>query len=314
MKRLSGHQPNDGVISAASPDGHFIASVASDGRVLLYARNTGWRPRRLPVHGDGQAVDVAFSSDGRRLLAIFVGRSDLYDLPSGRRIGHFHGFPVVYSADLSEALVTRKDGEHLVALPSGASLARLPGGIPSALAPRGDLAVTTSGARVSVWDTDTHGVRAVLTAPADVKSVTFSADGTRILTTHSDGSAAVWKAANGHQEVLLVAHTGLVEQAGFNADGSLVALAASGTVRVFDAATGVALGEFGTGGTDGISSLSFGGDRHDLILAGHRQVGTVALIECAICRSVPELVQLASTRVTRDFSEVERERYLHDAT
>ena len=312
QKRLTGHVPNEGVKAAVSPDGRSLASVANDERVILYTRADGWRGRRLRFAGHGNAIGVRFSADGLRLVAIFDQRTDIYAIPSGNRIGSMAGWPASYSSDLSEGISTLADKPTVIDIPSGKLRRRLPGARPVALSPDGKLAATTIATDVHVLDVASGRERYVLTTPANVRALTFSADGTRLLTTQSDGSVGLWSAADGHPDALLVSHEGPASVAAFNADASLVAVGGSGWISLFDAATGVALERFGTGGDDELSSLTFGGARDDLILAGHVQSGRATLVECPICRRLPELVRLAEGRVTRGFTAVERRRFLHE--
>jgi WD40 repeat protein len=67
----------------------------------------------------------------------------------------------------------------------------------------------------------------------------FSPDGTRIVTTSSDGTARVWDAATGQVQLTLTGHTGWVRGGGFSPDGTRIVTAGDdGTARVWDAATG----------------------------------------------------------------------------
>jgi WD40 repeat protein len=312
-KRLTGHIPNDGAIADASPDDNSIANVSSDGRVILYTRASGWRGRRLRYPGHGQAIDVRFSADGKRLIAVFALRTDIYALPSGRRIGAVANWPSSYSDDLSMGIMTPGDKPAVVDLPSGTVRLRLPGAGKAVLSPDGTIAAAAQGAEVHILGVAGGHERSTLNAPAKVSGMKFSADGSRLLTTQVDGSVGLWSTADGHPDALFVSHAGTPSVTAFNADGSLVALGGlSGTVSLFDAATGVALEQFGTGRSDSISSLSFGGPRDDIILAGHVQDGTATLVPCPICRRLPGLVQLAQDRVTRSLTTVERRRYLHE--
>jgi WD40 repeat protein len=313
-QRLTGHVPNDGAIADMSPDGTTIANVSSDGRVILYTRASGWRGRQLRYAGHGQAIGVRFSADGKRLIAVFALRTDIYALPSGRRVGHVASWPSSYSDDLSLGIMTPGNKHAVVDLPSGTIRLRLPGSGAAALSPDGRIAASAQGADVRILDVAGGHERSTLTAPAKVSGLKFSADGSRLLTTQTDGSVGLWSTADGHPDALFVSHAGAPSVTAFNADGSLVALGGlSGTVSLFDAATGFALKQFGTGRGDGISTLSFGGARDDIILAGHVQDGTATLVPCPICRRLPGLLQIARSRVTRTLTTVERRRYLHES-
>ena len=74
---------------------------------------------------------------------------------------------------------------------------------------------------------------------AGVESVSFSPDGTRIMTTHSDGPARMWDAATGSQLAVFSVETYDVASASFSADGTrIVTASGDNTARIWDAATG----------------------------------------------------------------------------
>jgi WD40 repeat protein len=82
--------------------------------------------------------------------------------------------------------------------------------------------------------------QAVMRGHGDVvNSVTFSADGTLLLTASADGTACIWDALTGALVRELRGHTGPVTYASFSADGRQVVTAgADKTARLWDAATG----------------------------------------------------------------------------
>jgi WD40 repeat protein len=73
----------------------------------------------------------------------------------------------------------------------------------------------------------------------NVSSVDFSADGRRLLTASSDGTARIWDAVTGTQLVPPMKHDAEVVSAVFSPDGQRVATASmDNTARIWDAATG----------------------------------------------------------------------------
>ncbi len=93
-----------------------------------------------------------------------------------------------------------------------------------------------------------------------VNSVSFSPDGTRIVTGSDDRTAKVWDARTGTALLELKGHTGGVTSVSFSPDGTRI-LTGSGdeTAKVWDARTGTALLEL-KGHTGGVSSVSFSPD------------------------------------------------------
>jgi WD40 repeat protein len=74
---------------------------------------------------------------------------------------------------------------------------------------------------------------------ANVRSVAFSSDGTRIVTASGDGTARVWDPRSGNELLVLRGHNGGLGQAVFSPDGSRVLTASrDATARVWDASNG----------------------------------------------------------------------------
>jgi WD40 repeat protein len=68
-----------------------------------------------------------------------------------------------------------------------------------------------------------------------VRAASFSADGTRIVTASSDGTARVWDAKSGAEVLTLKGHTSLVTAASFSPDGTRIVTGShDGTANVWD--------------------------------------------------------------------------------
>ena len=77
---------------------------------------------------------------------------------------------------------------------------------------------------------------------APIYSVTFSTDGTRIISGSDDNSVRVWDASTGAELKVLEGHTHFVWSVAFSADGTrIVSGSADKSVRVWDASTGAEL-------------------------------------------------------------------------
>jgi F0F1-type ATP synthase membrane subunit b/b' len=73
----------------------------------------------------------------------------------------------------------------------------------------------------------------------DVKSVSWSPDGSRIATASSDETARVWDAKSGAELLMLKGHTGSVTSVSWSPNGSHIATTSQdGTARVWDARSG----------------------------------------------------------------------------
>ncbi|KIM41200.1 hypothetical protein M413DRAFT_27599 [Hebeloma cylindrosporum] len=94
-----------------------------------------------------------------------------------------------------------------------------------------------------------------------VTSVTYSPDGTQILSGCDDQSMCLWDAGKGTQIRSFEGHTDAVNSVGFSTDGigRIVSASTDGTVRVWDISNGIQLQEFETYYSE-ILSVSFSSD------------------------------------------------------
>jgi WD40 repeat protein len=107
------------------------------------------------------------------------------------------------------------------------------------------------------WQTDTM----ILEGHTDsVCSVTFSSDGTRIVSGSRDQTVRIWDAASGVVLSTLEGHTEEVFSVAFSSDGTrIVSGSRDQTVRIWDAASGVILSTL-EGHTEGVNSVAFSSD------------------------------------------------------
>jgi WD40 repeat protein len=68
-----------------------------------------------------------------------------------------------------------------------------------------------------------------------VNSASFSPDGTRIVTSSTDGTAKVWDAKAGTEVLTLKGHTGVARSASFSPEGTRIVTSGwDGTAKVWD--------------------------------------------------------------------------------
>jgi len=95
--------------------------------------------------------------------------------------------------------------------------------------------------------------------------VGFSADGGRVVTASSEGTARVWDAATGKELAVLRGHQDTLLSAAFSGNGRRVlTVSADQTVRVWDAATGQELAALR--GHEAVWSAAFGGDGRRVLI------------------------------------------------
>ena len=102
-----------------------------------------------------------------------------------------------------------------------------------------------------------------------VESVTFSTDGTRIVSGSRDNSLRVWDASTGKQLNVLNGHTWLVNSVAFSTDGTrIVSGSDDESVRVWDASRGKQLNVL-KGHTESVNSVAFSKDCMRIVSGSH---------------------------------------------
>jgi WD40 repeat protein len=257
VRRLRGHGAP--VSSAAfSSDGTHIVTTAGN-KARVWDVRTGGILTVLRGHGT-PLTNASFSPDGTRVLTSGRGyAAGLWDARSGRRIAFLRGEITLTDAvfDRSGGRIATTSGNGYVRIYDGRTGKRLlviranrqgePVRSPS-FGPSGRWIAAASWDDAGVWNTRTGTrVETLLAhelAPLEMTftSLRFSADGRFLVSAGVDSTARVWEVRGWTQVAVLQGHSGIVNDAHFDASSARVLTAGGdGTARVWDAVRGESL-------------------------------------------------------------------------
>ena len=288
-KVLSGKQYER--LGAFSRDGSLALVEGGDGARVVDLR-TGRQAATLKsgTYGGGAAF-------GPRDEVLYTGsqvgaRIYAWALPSGRRLRRFMapGRPstslFAQGVDGNEDIQLSRDGSRLLAV-------HITGSVRLIDTATGHTTVQIPGSEAPderMFD----GAEAIFSP--DEKSVATKA--------WWDNVVRVWDASTGRLETQFEDHALGVDSVEYDRDGRLVATRdLRKTVRIWSAASGDVLLELRD-----VEDADFSPDGRRLLLTED----VARLHRCEVCGDLDELLALAERRVTRELTQAERERYLHE--
>jgi WD40 repeat protein/serine/threonine protein kinase len=301
--RLQLERPKGSQSAALSPDGTRIVTGGGFPRGEATVWDAGTGMPQFALKGiKGRVSSVAFSKDGKLIATGGVGTADkwpgaatVWDARTGAPLVELQGLKepvksVAFSPDGTRTLtaaeywnrggaelklwdattgtvlldLTQKEASGVYPGERGGSVAFSPDGRRFVV---GGMHTADSG-KVKVYDARTGTVLVEMRGTTlPVLSLTFSPDGTRIVTGNWEKTATVWDAETGTALVELKGHSGNVYSVAFSPDGKrIVTGSGDRTVRVWDARTGTTLAEL-KGHSDAVTSASFSADGTRLLTA-----------------------------------------------
>jgi WD40 repeat protein/transcriptional regulator with XRE-family HTH domain len=242
---LSIRGSNVGIVWSAifSPDGKYLVTTGQDYFVHIWDSTNGKAVSTLKGHLD-EVYQARFSSDGRQLVTISTD-----------------GWGIIW--DASTGKIIQKLGPEVDGIPQWVNIS--PDGSQVAIA----YATSTTGGWITIWDSATG--RKILRLPnqhAGMRSVSYSPDGTHLVTTSDDQAVRIWDARDGKMLQEFYNQTGKIANAEYSLDGTRIATPlGTNQVVVWEAATGRTLLTL-AGHTGSVNAVAFNPDGTRLVTAG----------------------------------------------
>ena len=314
-----------GTIAAFSPDAKTFVTGAEDGTIRVFRTPSGEPVRELSTHDD-LVSGLAFSADGKMIGSAAEDKTArIFEADSGKLMLQLDGH-----TDSLSGLWFNPDGRHLLTtgFDNTAILWQLPQGRKAAewrhdesvwaasFSADGRLAVTADFAGVAkIWEVATGRLVAELRGhEGSINDIHFNANGTRLLTAGSDGTARIWR-YNGkavEMEFVLRGHSQSLYRAVWSPDERFIATASQDyLVRLWESSTGRALTALGIH-TDAVYDIAFSPD--GAYLMSGSEDGTAHIYACEVCASTDRLLALAESRITRAPTQLEIRNFGLEAT
>ena len=311
LMTLIGH--DRGVRSAAySSDGQRI--VTAGGKTAkVWEAQTGKELMTLKGHGS-RVQSATYSPDGRRIVTAGDKTAKVWEAQTGQELMTLTGHAVMvtsvaYSADGQRIVTAGGKTAKVWDANMGKELMTLKGHgsrVNSVAYGTGQRIVTGSFDKTAkVWDAVTGQELFTLIGHDEaVTSVAYSADGQRIVTASWDSTAKVWDAQTGQELFTLIGHDSWVASAAWSPNGQRIVTSGADdkTAKVWDAQTGQEL--LILKGHEGmVLSAVYSPDGQRIATSGADGIVQIYTTD------MDELLQIAESRVTRQLTAEEKEKY-----
>ena len=298
-----------------STDGTQVVTASRDGTARVWRADTGvpfallaghtdWVTSAIFVGGAGTSV-VTASTDGTARVWDALVQPELLELarfPAPVLLVGHDGQLVHAVTREGQSVLDAATGEPVEVgpMPPLVRLRRIVSSDGTTARIRGNTVILRSGGRTTIL----KGHRDRVTAAS------FSADGTRLVTTSRDHDARIWDTETGRLRRLLQGHFGVVNDANFSPDGRWVVTAGPRNAVLWDARSGLLVLRL-RGHEGAVSSAAFDPSGRIIVTGGAD--GTVRTYRCKVCGGLEELSELARSRLAetgRELTAEERTRYL----
>jgi WD40 repeat protein len=273
---LTGHPEFGLAFLSFSPDGKLLASGSWDTTAKLWDATTGEELFTLADHTDF-VWGPAFSPDGARLA---TASSDMtakvWDTTTGEEVFTLHGHGAMV-----QAITFSPDGGHIATVGECDNTAR-------------------------IWDAMNGKHIMTLDGGACLTSLGYSPDGKHLATGRIDGSVIVWDVSgdNGQELFTLSGHAAFIPDLAYSPDGAHLATASfDGTAKVWDLDSRQEWLTFPI--KNAVTRVVFSPQGTDLATAGFDGQVRIWILD------LDELMTLAESRLTRDLTQEECQKFLH---
>jgi WD40 repeat protein len=299
-----------------STDGEHVVTASRDGTARVFKAETGAPLAVLAGHSDQLTSAMFVGGAGSSVVTAGTdGTVRVWDVlvqPELQEIASFSTPVTVVAFQNGNAVrAVTNEGQSVLDAATGHALdvgplppllrtrsVRSPEGGTATI--RGNTVVLRSGSGTTIL----RGHRDRVT------SVSFSPDGSRLVTASRDHDARIWDTASGRPLRLLQGHFGIVNGAQFSPDGRWVVTAGPRAAGLWDARSGFLVLRL-RGHRGPVNSAAFDPSGRMIVTGGAD--GTVRTYVCRICGGLAELSELARSRLAetdRVLTDEERERYL----